>query len=182
MNVTTLSGNISRVFVRSSELIRDLKEKLSLSQGTPVEDQRLVFMQLELQNEQTLGSCGVCEGSTVHQVLVAPVAGGNQMTTYFTSVISPSLSISHLTLGLGLNRLITPQSSPLHHPLRVPLPPHIAHIVHVYDIPSVGFKAFVRYLYSGQLELEANGEWLKGKKIYLIGSMDTWMINNDAKL
>ncbi len=158
VNVSTLSGSITQVFVRASELVQDMKEKLSLCQGTPVLEQRLVFMQNELPNEQSLGSCGIGAGATVHLVLVAPTPG-DHVTTYFTSVVSPSLSISHVTLGLGLDRLMTPRGSPYHHPPRVALSPHIAHIVHVYDVPSNGFTAFVRYLYSGELMWEDSSEF-----------------------
>lgn len=153
VNVSTLSGSVVSVFVRAEELVRDLKEKVSLCHGTPVREQRLVFMDCELQNEQTLGSCGITAGTTLHLVLVAPPATtpGGLPTTYFTSVVNPSLSISHLTLGLGLDQLTPPQTAPHHRPARLPLPPHIAHIVHVYDVPLDGFRAFVKYLYSGEL-------------------------------
>ena len=77
-------------------------------------------------------------------------------TTYFTSSISPALSIAHLTLGLGLEQLGGVQRSPLQPP-KMPLPPHITHILHIYDVPSTGFEMFVKYLYSGELTEEAAG-------------------------
>ncbi len=150
---------MTQVFVRAGEMVQDLKEKISLAQGTPVLEQRLIYMDAELHNEQTLASCGVSAGATVHLVLVVPATTpGSFLTTFFTSMVSPSLSIAHLTLGVGLDRLAAPQASPHHHPPRVPLPPHITHIVHVYDVPSDGFRAFVRYLYSGELAAEDTSE------------------------
>ena len=158
VNVVTLSGQTSQFFVRTSELVADLKEKVTLSQGIPTPEQRLVFLQNELQNESSLGSCGVGVGATVHLVLIAS-AMSSQTTSYFSSMISPSLSITHFTLGLGLDRLTNTQRTP-HQPPRIPLPPHISHIVHLYDVPAQGFKVFVKYLYSMQLVDDSNGEWV----------------------
>ena len=59
VTVTTLSGQASHFFVRPSELVADLKEKISLTQGIPVLEQRLVFMQNELHNHLTLHCSGV---------------------------------------------------------------------------------------------------------------------------
>lgn len=153
-----LSGQLYQFFVRPGELVADLKEKISLAQGIPIIEQRLVFMQNELHNQSSFRNCGVVAGSTLHLVLVASVLGP-QATSYFTSVVNPALSISHFNLGLGLERLVTaPPSSSLHHPPKVPLPPHITHILHLYDIPSEGFKMFVQFLYSRELDAEGSSE------------------------
>lgn len=150
VNIGTLSGQTMQFFVRPSELVADLKEKLSLAQGISVAEQRLVFMNNEIHDLSTIATCGVGTGATVHLVLVA-AASPTPSTCYFTSVSNPALSISHLSLGLGLEQLASTQRNPLHQPPKVPLPPHITHIVHIHDIPSEGFKLFLRYLYSGEL-------------------------------
>lgn len=156
MNIATLSGNVAQFFVRPSELVADLKEKLSLTQGIPVPEQRLVFMNDEIHNPTTISACGIVAGSTVHLVLV--VSGTTTHTTsYFTSALNPALSISHLSLKLGLEQLVSTQHTPLHQPPKVPLPPHIIHIVHVYDVPSDGFWMLLRYLYSGELARDTSG-------------------------
>lgn len=149
VTITTLSGQLTHFFVRPSELVADLKEKISLTQGIPILQQRLVFMQNELHNNLTLHCCGVTAGSTLNLVLIAS-AVDSAPTTYFTSSISPALSIAHLTLGLGLEQLGGVQRLPLQ-PAKVPLPPHITHILHIYDVPSSGFEMFVRFLYCGEL-------------------------------
>ena len=150
VNIATLSGQVVQFFVRPSELVADLKEKLSLAQGISVTEQRLVFMNNEIHDPSTIATCGVGAGATIHLVLVA-AASPTPSTCYFTSVINPALSISHLSLGLGLEQLASTQHNPLHQPPRVPLPPHITHITHIHDIPSEGFKLFLQYLYSGEL-------------------------------
>ena len=150
VNIATLSGQMIQLFARPSELVADLKEKLSLAQGISVAEQRLVFMNNEIHDLSTITTCGVGTGATVHLVLVA-AASPTPSTCYFTSVSNPALSISHLSLGLGLEQLASTQRNPLHQPPKVPLPPHITHIVHIHDIPSEGFKLFLRYLYSGEL-------------------------------
>ena len=150
VNIATLSGQVVQFFVRPSELVAELKEKISLAQGISVTEQRLVFMNNEIHDPSTIATCGVGTGATIHLVLVA-TPSPTPSTCYFTSVINPALSISHLSLGLGLEQLASTQRNPLHQPPRVPLPPHITHIVHIHDIPSEGFKLFLRYLYSGEL-------------------------------
>ena len=150
VNIATLSGNLAQFFVRPSELVADLKEKLTLAQGIPIPEQRLVFMNNEIHNSSTISACGIVAGSTIHLVLVVSAAT-THTTSYFTSALNPALSISHLSLKLGLEQLVSTQRTPLHQPPKVPLPPHIMHIVHVYDVPSDGFLLLLRYLYSGEL-------------------------------
>ena len=154
VNVSTLSGHTSRFFVRPTELVVDLKEKISLVEAVPVPGQRLFFNQSELGNKTRFNQTGIGDGSVVHLVVTppAPCQPEQQQTMYFTSSVSPSLSIHHLYLGLGLDRLIPMGgASPSLRPPRLPLPPHICHIVHMYDVPHPAWAAFVHYLYSQQL-------------------------------
>lgn len=129
----------------------DLKEKISLSEGVPIPEQQLVYVQDELQNKTAIKETGIEEGSTIHLVLIAPTAGPQQ-TSYFTSCSNPSLSVARFRLGLGLEQLLpVGRLSPCLRPPRLPLPPHTCHIVHMYDIPYPAWEVFVQYLYSRHL-------------------------------
>ena len=145
-----MRGHASKVFARPSELVLDLKQKRALSENVSLPEQQLVFEQSELRNENVLGRTGLREGSRVHLTLATPPLGHPQQTTYFTSCVKPSLSITHVQLGLGLEQLVG-VASPRHRPLRVPLTPHIFHRVHVYDVPYHAWVALSYYLYSRQL-------------------------------
>ena len=142
----------------------DLKEKISLSEGVPVPDQRLIllsegvripdqrliFMQNELLNNTTITQAGIQEDSKL--LLVVTSSTTPQQTSYFTSCVNPSLSVAHFSLGLGLEQLLpVNKSSPHLRPPRLPLPPHICHTVHVNDVPFHGWTVFIRYLYCRQL-------------------------------
>ena len=143
---------MTRFFVRPSELVVDLKEKISLSEAVTVPEQRLVFMQSELQNETAIGQTGMRDGSTVQLVLVIPSHDHQPRMSYFTSCVNPSLSLAHFRLGLGLEHLLPEGgASPQLRPPRLPLPPHICHIVHIYDVPFHAWTAFIEYLYSREL-------------------------------
>ena len=140
---------------RPSELVLDLKEKVSMVTSLPVTEQRLFLGDgdVELANQNTLASYGLRAGTTVHLTM----ATGNHSLPppcHTLAYISPALSIAHLTLNYGLMLLLgisCPTLPP--HPPHIPLSPHTAHIVHVYDVPSAGLRAFLHYLYSGVLEI-----------------------------
>ena len=152
INVSTLSGHSSQFFVRPNELVVDLKEKIALSEGVPIPQQRLIFTESELRNEAVIGQTGIGEGSSLRLILIPTLPGHRQSTSYFTSCSNPSLSITHCTLGLCLNQLLpVGGASPKLLPPHLPLPPHIVHIVHMYDTPFQAWMLFVHYLYSRQL-------------------------------
>ena len=138
-----MRGHASKVFARPSELVLDLKQKLALSENVSIPEQQLVFEQSELRNENVIGRTGLREGSRVHLTLATPPLGHPQQTTYFTSCVNPSLSSTHFQLGRGLEQLVG-VASPRRRPRRVPLPPHIFHRVHVYDVP---YHAWVELIY-----------------------------------
>jgi hypothetical protein len=154
VNVSTLSGHTSRFFARPSELVRDLKEKISLVEAVSVPEQRIFFDQTELGNETRISQTAMADGCVVHLVVnpLSPCEKEQQETMYFSSSVSPALSIHHLCLSVGLEQLI-PMGGALPHlrPPRLPLPPHICHIVHVYDVPYPAWAAFVQFLYSHHL-------------------------------
>lgn len=149
--------------VHPSEYVVDLKEKISLAQGYPISELNLIFQGKALVNSTTLSNCGVSRASSE---LTLMLLGGSNTTiytsmTFFTSVINPALSISHLNLGLRLDSLLmggVPVAPPnLAH--RQPLPSHLLHIVHVHDIPFDGFQMLLVYLYSKHLMEPPNCKW-----------------------
>ena len=153
--VTSLTGQLSTYYVHPSEYVVDLKEKISLAQGYPISELNLIFQDKALINSTTLSSCGVSRA--LSELTLMLLGGSNTtihtMTTFFTSAINPSLSISHLNLGLRLDSLLmggAPVAPPnLAH--RQPLPSHLSHIVHVHDVPFEGFQMLLIYLYSKNL-------------------------------
>ena len=154
--VTAMTGQSATYHVHPSEYVVDLKEKISLAQGYPISELNLIFQDKALINSMTLSSCGV---SRVASELTLMLLGASNTTTihttttFFTSAINPSLSISHLNLGLRLDSLLmggAPVAPPtLAH--RQPLPSHLAHIVHVHDVPFDGFQMLLVYLYCKNL-------------------------------
>ena len=140
--------------MRPSELVADLKQKISLSEAVSVPEQQLFLDQAELRNETQISRTGMRDGCLVQLVLtlLSPCHQEQQQTTYFTSCVNPSLSIHHLCLRFGLEQLVPVGGAyGSLRPPRVPLPPHICHIVHVYDVPCPAWAVFVHYLYSQQL-------------------------------
>ncbi len=150
-----MTGHSATYHVHPSEYVVDLKEKISLSQGHPISELNLIFQDKALINSTTLSSCGVSRTSS--ELTLMLLGGSNTTihttTTFFTSAINPSLSISHLNLGLRLDSLLmggAPVAPPtLAH--RQPLPSHLSHIVHVHDVPFDGFQMLLVYLYCKNL-------------------------------
>ncbi len=163
VKVVTLSGHRCECLIRANELVLDLKEKISLSQGLTIPELRLVFMEQDLPNGSTIQSCGVQEGATIHLVLIASENRGGDTVSFSCPSMSPSLSIYHLQVGLGhfsdafsLQQHHPPHSSPAGSHV-VPLPSHLAHVVHVYDVQYLAFKIWLTLLYSGKLQQDDGG-------------------------
>ena len=174
VNVATVSGHCSRFFVRPSELVVDLKQKISLTEAVSIPDQRLFLDRTELQNEIPINRTGMADGGVVHLVLTPPT--NTHQTVFFTSYVNPSLSIHHLFLRLGLEQLLpVGGASPSLRPPRVPLPPHICHIVHMYNVPYPAWAAFARYLYSQDLRKGINIQFH-----YQLLKFNTVCLNSDV--
>ena len=149
VTVATLTGRNSLFLVRPSEYVVDLKEKVSLSQAIPVSEQRLVHLNNELPDTATIVSCGIEAGSTIHLVLIATQVNPITVCPLTLLCTVPSLSISHMRVGLGLENFSQMNTS-LAPPTTV-LPTNTGHILHVYDTPREGFELLVKWLYTGQL-------------------------------
>ena len=72
--VKTLYGKKIELEVRQGELVEDLKVKLREVEGIPTYQQRLVFINKQLEDERLLFSYGVRDGSVIH--LVPRLYGG----------------------------------------------------------------------------------------------------------
>lgn len=156
----TITGQSTLYYVHPSEYVVDLKEKISLAQGYSVTEQNLIFEEKPLIDSATLSSCGVGRAA----VLILMLVGSSSqctLTTYFTSVLNPSLSISHFSLGLRLDSLVA-NSAPISPPNLAnqrPLPSHLSHIVHVHDVPFEAFQMLLVYLYCRNLMEPSNCKW-----------------------
>ena len=148
VTVVTLTGRSCSFHVRCSEYVADLKERLSLTQAIPVDQQRLIHLNTELIDTATIADSGIEQGATIHLVLITTVESHTPLLALPGH--TPWLSIAHLKLGLGLDQLEVPSSTKV--TPHTTLPSHTCHILHIYDIPRAGFELFVRLLYCGQLE------------------------------
>lgn len=130
----------------------DLKEKISLSEAVSLQEQQLFLNKVELRNGMAVHQTGMRPGSTIHLVLNSDNSHRSTTTTFFSSAINPSLSIYHCNLHLGMEQVIPVGVASGLLPPRVPLPPHLLHIVHMYDVPFSAWTAFIYFLYSQQLK------------------------------
>lgn len=66
INVKCPDGEVVRINVKPTDIIRSVKEKLEEQTGTPVEsDQKIKYNGLELGELETLFDCGVNHGDTI---------------------------------------------------------------------------------------------------------------------
>lgn len=150
VTVVTLTGASCMLLVRGSELVTDLKLKISLRLGVTTREVQLIHQQDTLNDYMSLRQQGILPGSSVHLVLVSNEEPLSEVT-YIGPVTNPTLSIAHLQLGLGLEKLW--HSPPPDHGSRAHLPPHLQHIVHVHDVPYQTMIVVLKYLYSGEYPL-----------------------------
>ena len=162
VNVATLSGQMLEFLIREEELVQDLKEKICMSKGIPVLQQRLIFQQQEMPDTSTFGSCGVSLGSTL-QLILLTLEMTPPAISYLCPAMNPTLSLYHFKIGLGLEQVLGMQLSPQQQQQQcISLPSHITHIVHIHDAHYDGFKLFLRYLYCRKLQqLQPAGECVR---------------------
>ena len=67
--IKTLTGRTVSLIVVESETIRTVKEKLKEKDGVPVQEQRLVFNNQELEDSKTLQHYGILREATLHVVI-----------------------------------------------------------------------------------------------------------------
>ncbi|KAL0550007.1 hypothetical protein IC582_014503 [Cucumis melo] len=67
--VKTLEGRKMSLDVLTTDTINDVKAKIEAKEGYPQQQQRLVFNGWKLDDDRTLGSCGLWSGSSLHLIL-----------------------------------------------------------------------------------------------------------------
>ena len=66
--VKTMDESRYEVVVPSDSAVSELKSAIVEKTGVPTDRQRLIFRGRTLGNDETLSSCSIAEGSTVHLV------------------------------------------------------------------------------------------------------------------
>ncbi|KAG2265560.1 hypothetical protein Bca4012_077077 [Brassica carinata] len=64
--VATLSGKSHTLQVKGSDTIGEVKTKFFEIDGTPVDQLRIIFAGVALQNSRTVAECGIRHESTIH--------------------------------------------------------------------------------------------------------------------
>ena len=72
--IKAMTGKTTIIKIPYGSTIKKLKEEIKRTLGIAVDDQRLIFSAVQLENEDKLHDCGVENNNTIH--LVARVKGG----------------------------------------------------------------------------------------------------------
>lgn len=72
--VRSVTGNVLHFSLDQDMTVEQLKQKIFEAQGLAVDQQRLIFNAKQLEDQMTLGQCGVGNDATIH--LVLRVRGG----------------------------------------------------------------------------------------------------------
>ena len=97
--VNAFNGPSYTIWTRSNETIADIKLKLAMQVGVPVEQQRLVFQGKALEEVQTIAASGGVRHSTLHLVLRhAPPGGGGAVRLVGEAAAHSTLSVQRLSL------------------------------------------------------------------------------------
>ena len=96
VTVNAFNGPSYTVWTRLNETTADIKLKLAMQVGVPVEQQRLVFQGKEV---ETVAASGVVRQSTLHLVLRhAPPGGGGAVRLVGEAAAHSTLSVQRLSL------------------------------------------------------------------------------------
>jgi hypothetical protein len=75
-----VDGRVTRLEVKLSNTVLDVKSLIKEKEGTPIDSQRIIYDGRQLENEHTLSYCRVNNESTLHLVLT--LRGGSGMFVY----------------------------------------------------------------------------------------------------
>lgn len=69
IRIRSLTGRIIPVEIELDQRVSDLKEVIEVKEGIPPQQQRFLFAGRQLDDDKTLGECGIVAGSDLHLVL-----------------------------------------------------------------------------------------------------------------
>ena len=64
-----MTGKVVTINFQPSDTVRTIKEEYFRREGTPVDQQELVFGSQQLQDGRTMADCNITNESTIHLVL-----------------------------------------------------------------------------------------------------------------
>ena len=103
--VKSLTGSIITLEVSGTDTIANVKRKITDKEGIPVEKQRLVHNDKQLEDDKTLDACGIKRENTIYIVLknvVHPVQPGEGQDRGAWLVIGLPFSCEGPTAGTSL--------------------------------------------------------------------------------
>lgn len=86
--VKTLTGRTHTIDIPANATVIELKEAIEVKEGTPTDQQRLIFGGQQIQDDRTLGDYGIMQEHTIHLVLRLR-GGGAPLYTLDVTLLDP---------------------------------------------------------------------------------------------